>query len=82
MPWFTLYVATSLFRSALTSLTFAYVQALMTPSHVGSFGAVPPKWSPSSTVTTKSELSFVIPSLCIRAKNLANASSYDLSWST
>ena len=54
----------------LAHVGVVYVQAVVTPSHVGSFGAVPAKWSPSSTVTTKSELSFVIPSLCIRAKNL------------
>ncbi len=37
---------------------------------------VPPaKWSPSSTVTTNSVLSFVIPSCASRVKNALNAAS-------
>jgi len=45
----------------------------VTPSQDGFDGGPPAKWSPSSTVTTKSVFDLLMPSLCRRSKKRANA---------
>jgi hypothetical protein len=58
-----------------TSPTSGYVQGTFTPSQPAGVGCDPAKWSPSSTVKTKSVLLLSMPSAASRWKNEANAAS-------
>ena len=62
-------------RLPFTSPTSGYVQGTFTPSQPAGLGCEPTKWSPSSTVNTKSVLLLSIPSFASRSKNDANAAS-------
>jgi hypothetical protein len=69
-------------RLPLISPTRLYVHGVLTPSQLGFVGCDPAKWSPSSTVKTKSVLLLLIPSSARRWKNCPKAWSYLRSCST
>ena len=67
------WVASRPARLPLTSPARLYVHGVFTPSQPVGDGSEPTKWSPSSTVNTKSVFFFVIPSCLRRSKNWPNA---------
>src|SRR5215472_1638993 len=74
--------AHSVSRLAFSSPIFEYVQGTCTPSQPAGLPWPPAKWSFSSDVNENSVLLLSMPSFASRAKNLPNASSYDLSEAT